>query len=280
MRISKYVDMKTRFIALIDFSEYSPDLLRYAYDWSRKAGGNLILVHNTTVVAPVMADPGTRTALAQVANEEALGRMKKLAEEHLPDHSDIRYIASEQPIASIIAGLRDEPSDSIVFMGVKGTGKLKQLFMGSFVIDVIDQADTIVVAMPRKITSFVSDKIYVAVGDTPRLNTAALDTLLACAGGRIRELSFFSLTDSKFDLRAMEEYLSGLVADYSDRVTANYQIFHEENVFDSLRGIINDKTNELLVVQRGSRSLTHQPLRKFIINELVYEGVTPLIVLP
>lgn len=278
MRISKYVE--TRFIALIDFSEYSPDLLRYAYDWSRKAGGNLIMVHNTTVVAPAMADPGTRTALAQVANEEALARMRKLAEEYLPDHSDIRYIASEQPIASIIAGLRNEPSESIVFMGVKGTGRLKQIFMGSFVIEVIDQADTIVVAMPRKVTSFVSDKIYVAVSDTSQLNTSALDTLLACVGDRIRELSFFSLTDSKFDLHAMEVYLSGLVRDYSDHVTANYQIFYEENVFDSLRSIINDKTNELLVVQRGSRSLTNQPLRKFIINELVYEGVTPLIVLP
>lgn len=278
MRISKYVE--TRFIALIDFSEYSPDLLRYAYDWSRKAGGNLIMVHNTIVVAPAMADPGTRTALAQVANEEALARMRKLAEEYLPDHSDIRYIASEQPIASIIAGLRNEPSESIVFMGVKGTGRLKQIFMGSFVIEVIDQADTIVVAMPRKVTSFVSDKIYVAVSDTSQLNTSALDTLLACVGDRIRELSFFSLTDSKFDLHAMEVYLSGLVRDYSDHVTANYQIFYEENVFDSLRSIINDKTNELLVVQRGSRSLTNQPLRKFIINELVYEGVTPLIVLP
>lgn len=280
MRISKYADTEQRFIVLIDFSAYSPDLLKYAYDWSRKAGGNLVMVHNTTVVAPAMADDDTRAALAQATNEDAVGKMKKLAEENLPDDPGIRYIASEHPIASIISGLRNEPADSIVFMGVKGTGRLKQIFMGSFVIDVIDRADTIVVAMPRNVTSFVSKKIYVAIGDTSRLNTAALDTLLTSTGGRIHEVSFFSMTNSKFDLRVMEVYLSRLVQDYSDRVNADYQIFREGNVLDSLRGIINTQTDELLVVQRGSQSLTSQPLRKFIINELVYEGVTPLIVLP
>lgn len=36
----------------------------------------------------------------------------------------------------------------------------------------------------------------------------------------------------------------------------------------------------MLVVQKGSRLLTDQLFRQFLINELVYEGQTPLIVLP
>ena len=44
--------------------------------------------------------------------------------------------------------------------------------------------------------------------------------------------------------------------------------------------VINNKIDEMLIVQKGSRLLTDQLFRRFLINELVYEGQTPLIVLP
>lgn len=272
--------MEKRFIVLIDFSSYSGDLLKYAYDWSKKAGGTLVVAHNTTVVAPALADTATRTMLAQATNEEALAKLRRFAEEVLPAGTNIRYIASDQPVGSMISSLQNEPFDNLVFMGVKGTGRLKQIFLGSFVIEVIEQANAIVVAMPRNVTEFVSDKIYVAVGSANQLNTGGLDTLLSLAGGRIRELAFFSIVESKFDLREMEEYLSGLARVYSARVGTDYKVYHGKRAYANIRSIINDKTNELLVIQRGSKPLTHQPLRKFIINELVYAGETPLIVLP
>lgn len=272
--------MEKRLIVLIDFSAYSGDLLKYAYDWSVKAGGDLVLVHHTTIVVPAMADDHTRVTLAQATNDDAVATMKKLAGELLPSDATIRYIASELPLESIIAGLQAEPSDSIVFMGVKGTGRLKQIFVGSYVIEVIDRSNSIVVAMPRNVTEFVSRKMYVAVSNAFQLNTAALDTLLRFTGDRIKELSFFSFTDSKFDLTQMESFLGGLVREYGDRVSADYNLYAGEKVYDNIRDIINNKTNEILVVQRGSHSLTYQPLRKFIINELVFAGETPLIVLP
>lgn len=272
--------MGKRFIVLIDFSSYSGDLLKYAYDWSKKAGGKLVLAHNTTVVAPALADTATRAMLGQATNEEAVTKMRALAEKILPASTDILYVASEQPLASIISDLQAEPFDNLFFLGVKGTGRLKQIFLGSFVIDMIEHANSIVVAMPRHVTEFVSERIYVAVGSTSQLNTAALDTLLTSTGGRIREVSFFSLMDSKYDLHAMEGYLSGLTRDYSDRVSADYKVYHGKDVYDNIRNIINSDTNDLLVIQRGSKHLTHRPFRKFIINELVYAGETPLIVLP
>lgn len=272
--------MEKRLIVLIDFSAYSGDLLKYAYDWSKKAGGNLVLVHHTTAVVPAMADDPTRVTLTRATNEEALAKLHKLKDEHLPDDANVRYIASEQPVESIISGLQAEPFDNLVFMGVKGTGRLKQIFVGSFVIEVIDRANSIVVAMPRNVTEFVSKKMYVAVSNAFQLNTEALDALLAFTAGKITELSFFSLTDSKFDLMQMESFLSRLVDQYNDRVKADYNLYAGEKVYDNIRDIINSRTDELLVVQRGSQSLAYQPFRKFIINELVFAGETPLVVLP
>src|SRR5690606_5334945 len=95
--------MGKRFIVLIDFSSYSGDLLKYAYDWSKKAGGKLVLAHNTTVVAPALADTATRAMLGQATNEEAVTKMRALAEKILPASTDILYVASERPLASIIS---------------------------------------------------------------------------------------------------------------------------------------------------------------------------------
>lgn len=272
--------MEKRFIVLIDFSEYSHDLLRFAHDWSTKVGGRLLLAHQTAVISPAMADAATRVTLTQVTNAEAVTRLEQFAREILPSEVRVDYMGTEQPVDKMIEQIREDPSDFLVLMGVKGTGRLKQIFLGSFVIDVIDQADAIVVAMPRNVTRFVSEKFYVAIHSRDQLHTKALDTLLKFAQGQVRELTFFSMAETKIDLPDVEEYLAHLAQQYSDRVKADYKLYHGENVFDSIRKIINNQTTELLVIQRRSMSLTHQPFRKFIINELVYEGETPLVVLP
>lgn len=275
-----YDAMEKRFVVLIDFSEYSADLLRYAYDWSTKAEARLLLVHQTVVVAPAMADTATLVALAEVTNQEALTKLERFAREILPGEAKVDFMATDQPVDKMMERIREDPSDFLVLMGVKGTGKLKQIFLGSFVIEVIDQADAIVVAMPRNVTRFVSEKFYVAIHSGDRLNTKALDILLNFSQGHVRALTFFSMAETKIVLPDVEQYLAELVKQYSDRVNADYKVYHGENAYDSIRKVINNQTTELLVIQRRSMSLTNQPLRKFIINELVYEGQTPLVVLP
>ncbi|HEY8512440.1 MAG TPA: universal stress protein [Cyclobacteriaceae bacterium] len=272
--------MEKRFIVLIDFSEYSDDLLRYAHDWSTKTGASILLAHKTEVMVPAMADTATRVALAQVTNEEAMKRLEAFAGDILPREAKVDFLASDEPIDKVFDKVRSESTDFLVLMGLKGTGMLKQIFLGSFVIDVIDQANAIVVAMPRHVTQFLSEKIYVAVHSKHQLNTKALDTLLDFTQGQVRAVTFFSMADTKIDLPDMEEYLAQLVKEYSGRLSADYALYYGDNVYDSIRKIINNQTTELLVIQRGSESLTHQPFRKFIINELVYEGQTPLVVLP
>ncbi|MNE57231.1 hypothetical protein D3C80_1521830 [compost metagenome] len=67
---------------------------------------------------------------------------------------------------------------------------------------------------------------------------------------------------------------------FSDRFNTDFAIYEGNNPFDDIKKIINNKNDEMLIVQKGSRHLTDQLFRKFLINELVYEGQTPLIVLP
>jgi len=50
--------------------------------------------------------------------------------------------------------------------------------------------------------------------------------------------------------------------------------------FQDLKRIILNKKDDFIVVQRASRMLLDQIFRKFLINDLVYEGNIPLVILP
>src|SRR5690554_1602403 len=117
--------MEKRFIVLIDFSEYSDDLLRYAHDWSTKTGASILLAHKTEVMVPAMADTATRVALAQVTNEEAMKRLEAFAGDILPREAKVDFLASDEPIDKVFDKVRSESTDFLVLMGLKGTGMLK-----------------------------------------------------------------------------------------------------------------------------------------------------------
>jgi len=74
--------------------------------------------------------------------------------------------------------------------------------------------------------------------------------------------------------------LRELCAMFVDRFNTDFAIYEGNNPFEDIKKVINNKIDELLIVQKGSRLLTDQLFRRFLINELVYEGQTPMIVLP
>jgi len=59
--------MARRFILLIDFSEHSVSLAKYAFDWSKKANAELLLVHQTLVYTPALTDNETRQEISRNA---------------------------------------------------------------------------------------------------------------------------------------------------------------------------------------------------------------------
>lgn len=60
----------------------------------------------------------------------------------------VSYSVSESHIQVSLLNLLAEPFENLIFVGLKGSGLLKKIFLGSFAIQVIDNTNNIVVAMP------------------------------------------------------------------------------------------------------------------------------------
>ncbi|MBW8331403.1 MAG: universal stress protein [Prolixibacteraceae bacterium] len=272
--------MKKRFIILIDFSEYSGNLIRYACDWGKQANAELLLVHQTIVLVPALTDNDSRQQIAQHTNDEALHELKNLAKELIPSTVKVSFSVSESLLQITLPELLEEPFDNLIFVGIKGTGLLKKIFLGSVALEVIDSTKNIIVAMPKEIATYSHKNIFVAVTEKHPLNLLELNKFLNFIDSENTSITFFYLAKPNEKTKNIEKYLTDLTVFFADRFNANFAVYEGSNTFTDIKEIINNKIDEILIVQKGSRLLTDQLFRKFLINELVYEGQTPLIVLP
>jgi len=272
--------MKKRFIILIDFSEYSGNLIRYACDWSKKANAELLLVHHTIVLVPALADNESRQEFAQNANDEALQKLKTLANELVPPTVKVSFSVSESHIINTLTKLLAEPFNNLIFAGIKGSGLIKKIFLGSVTLQVIDDTNNIIVAMPKEINTFSHEKIFVAVTEKHPFNILEFNNFLSFIDSKNTSITFFYLAKPNEKTKNIEKLLRDLTVLFAYRFNTVYAIYESSNPFDDIKKAINSKINQMLIVQKGSRLLTDQLFRKFLINELVYEGQIPLIVLP
>ncbi len=272
--------MNKRFIVLIDFSEYSSNLIRYVCEWSQEANAKILLLHQTHPFLPAFAEKEARDYIVREENDKALEKLKSLANELIPDTIEVAYYVSEIDFHQTLPELLAEPFENLIFIGLKGTGILKKLFLGSVALRIIGNTENTVVAMPKGIDSFSHEKIFVAVGEKKPLNLQQLDNFLKFIDHENTSITFFHLAKPNEDTTLIKEQLQRLSQTYADRFTTNFAVYEANNRLDGIKGVINNKIDEILIVQKGSRILTDQLFSRFLINELVYEGETPLIILP
>ena len=272
--------MARRFILLIDFSEHSVSLAKYAFDWSKKANAELLLVHQTLVYTPALTDNETRQEISRNANNEGLQKLKAFVNTHMPKAMKVSYSVSERPLQFTLSGLLAEDYEDLTFVGLKGTGFLKKIFLGSVALEVIDNVKNIIIAMPREIETFSQKKIFVAVTEKYPLNIPELNNFLNFIDRKSTSITFFYLAKPYEKTKGIEKQLKDLSNLFSDRFYTQTAVYEGNHPFEDIKKVISNKVDEMLIVQKGSRLLTDQLFRRFLINELVYEGQTPLIVLP
>lgn len=272
---------KSRLIVLVDFSPSCACFLRFAYDWSKSIGAQVLLVHSAPALVPAMTDEDAKQEIERVTTDDALVKLKALVETALPEDAPVSFHVSHEKVLKVLRELLQEPLDNLIFLGLKGTGMLKKIFIGSTAVDVVDNIDNPVVLLPKSEKQYSCESLLVAVQRENPLNVVAFNNVLKFAGHELERITFISLVDESLEeFEQTEKYLNELAEHYSERVTTCYEIYKSDAIFEDLKAIVAKKELQFLVVQRGSRMLTDQLFRPFLINELAYEGETPLIVIP
>lgn len=123
--------MKTKLIVLIDFSPTSEPLVQLASHWARILGAEVVLVHKIPGLVPAMADSGIKAHILEVEKTDALVNLTELKKKYIPEEVPVLFSITEQPLVYHIPMMRTREYNNLVLLGLKGTGLLKNVFIGS-----------------------------------------------------------------------------------------------------------------------------------------------------
>jgi nucleotide-binding universal stress UspA family protein len=271
--------MKSKLIALVDFSGNTKDLLGLAYEWAYSLKSPLLLFHQFVVATPALADTESRTLLKETEKNKALDNLKHLAKDFIQKGVQVDFEVTDLDIISRLPEIAAE--DSILLTGLKGTGLMKKIFIGSTVTRIIEQLNYITVAVPEGTICTVPEKFVVAVSPAKQLNEHYFFALINKFKHTLKRVEFITgLEQAAEEQSKSEAYLKGLVSRYEHHVSCTYKMFSGKMAFDAVKEEVKKQPDAILVVQKGSRAFIDRVTRKFVVNELVHEGRHPLIILP
>lgn len=270
------MDKKNRIILLIDFSEYSINLIDFAFLMAEIIKAKVIFVHQVAGISPALAAQETKDEIAQIEINEAYAKLRKLAQGRV--HDQYEFLVSPKPMLSLLREVASDEYFDWVFAGQKGTGALKRLFIGSTTLSIVNDSELLTVAVPVREPLDLPQKLMVGVNPKYALNDAQLTRVLSTLNTQIIDLEFFSIVKEEEDPTLVETYLKELQKKY-ESYNPVIRLYKGANAFNTLKERIELTKNSFLILQQGSRSLTEQLFRKFMINELAYSAKIPLIVL-
>jgi len=271
------MSQKNRIIALIDFSDYAQAVIGFASAFSKIIDARVLYVHKVAGYMPALTDLESKSELLEAEYAEAREKLRELTEGlHVAERE---LVVSDQSLVNILHELRSEHFTDWVFAGVKGTGQLKKLFIGSNTVRIIDESKWVTVVLPVSGQLTIPDKLVVSVSEKFPVSKKHVRAILSSMGKQLSGIELITVVNEGESEDRAKEYLEKMKRDYPAHDVST-RVFKGDNVFSEISSYMKTQPNSFLVVQPGGRLMSDMLFRKFTVNELVYNGSIPLIALP
>lgn len=272
--------MRRKLIALGDENHLTDNFIKYVGSWAKRINGVAHLVCQTGGAFPVFADFESRDAISRHRNEKVMLDMMAVAGKLIAPEVPVVYSVSENQWQQTLAGIAEDTTDYLVLVGLKEVSFFERLFTKNMALTIIEAINNVIVAIPEDVNTFSQERIFIEVSDQHPLDILSLNRFLNFIDEENTQLIFFALFRPMEPTKETEKRLEELVRLYKDRFYTKLEVYEADNPNRDIKKVINNSIDEVLVIQKNSRMLTEQRLRNFMIKELVYEGQTPLVILP
>ena len=271
------MEKRSKVYVLIDFSDYTESTLRLVKAWVNRREVEIKVLHELDLHLPTMANHELRLKLAYDRKRELVNRWYKLSEEIFSSADALSFELLESPVLDY---LKDIDQESLIFMGLKGGGILKQIFLGSMVSQVIESLNQITIAVPRTFSKDDFDTLVVTAHPKFGFNETAFRQLTAFLPSAVKCIHWISIARAGDDEESLYDYLKLLSANQGHGLETKISVFMGEDVFSKVKNFLIGNGHQMLLIQKGGRTFQDRIFRKFLVNDLVFDGSIPLIVLP
>ncbi|WP_339924735.1 hypothetical protein [uncultured Cyclobacterium sp.] len=271
-----------RLVVLLDFSPYTPTQLRLACSWQEIFNLDLVFVHKMDGIAPTLPISNKKeiNEIIEFNKKESNTKFLKCLEEGAlsPDSNKTSFEAVSSQLAHFLEGFL-KPND-IVLLGLKGTGFLKKILIGSTATTLINHLNHLIIAVPHTIDNTVPRKLVLSCQEKHPVNETALDAILKTVGKEIKEIELLTIIENKKELESSNQYLEQMRSKLGGGYKYKISIYENKDAFGEIKMRFSKCLDDFIVLQKGSRNLDDKLFRRFFINDLIHDGNTPLIILP
>lgn len=270
------MDTKNRILVLVDFSAQPENLIDFAFQFSEKINAKIVLVHKVAGMAPAMTDESLRKEIIENEYQEARLKLQDLAKDRI--YADDSFVIDSGPLLSILKNLQSPRYFDWVFSGIKKSGALKRVFLGSSILPIIENSDFLSLSVPVIQFLQLPKRFLMAVSPQFPINESQLEQVLNSMKPDLEEILFFTITGEQESGAKEFEYLKELETKFQT-FKPDIKIYKSQNLISFFNENPQLLDDAYLVLQQGSRNLTDKVFRKFMVNEMIFQAQTPLIVL-
>jgi hypothetical protein len=267
-------------LALIDLTPNSIAVIRLAHWWSTTAERPLHLLHDVKKVLPALTDQETQEAWFAMESTEARIKAQRMGDEAVGAQTFFPIHISRDRIMEQIELLHGRERLNVIFVGAKGTGFLDRVLKGSHIITLTEKFEIPIVAVPVGYEYRGKIDLHVAVSHHHPFDAASFLSFFKRHEALIRSVEFLSVDTDEADQVPNMALLATLAGECRLEIPVTSRSYQGRDPLSVFKEHLTGDPARMLIVQKGSRSWADQMFRKFLVNELVYDGSVPMIILP
>ncbi len=272
--------MKTRLVILIDFTKNTNELINFVKKWDEILKTEILLIHHLSLPLPVLSAKEERESLIKLEKDRIKSVFSDLIKTNFETGYNVSFKILDKHLLTTLPEYLGNKHNYILFLGLKESNLMKKLFLGSFASKIIEQLNYITTSVPAP-TSIPSTKtLTIALTNKYPLNKGAFNTFLNSAGILFESLHFISVFTSKDNYIKKHDFIMNLTDEYNTRIPSSFELIKADTAISGLINYFSIHPETILTVQKGTRAISDQLFRKYLINRLIYEGKFPLIIIP
>jgi nucleotide-binding universal stress UspA family protein len=264
----------------VDFSPYTAQQLWLAKNWALWLHADISVVHQMDDPIPSLASNTVRLQIHYENKRRVTQDWFKLQEKIFDKNDFVKFDTINENLIQYLNEKTQFLEGSIIIMGLKGAGRLKQIFLGSMVTEVVEKLNLTVIAAPKNNLNMTPKRLVISAHPKYPFNVKSLKILLGKIEGLVEVINLITFSEENDDILSIQVYLDELKSEIKTEVQIFSRIFTGDKFKNQAFDELEARENTYLILQKGGRAFKDKIFRKFMINELVYRASIPLIILP
>ena len=264
-----------------DFSLNSDQAFPYALDIAYLLGADLVLFNSYRLPH---SKSNIMTSLLDRMKEDSNNELERLKKEALSNQKyknlKITITSRSGSFISLIPKVADEFKSDLIVMGTKGTNSLKEIFIGTNTLEVIQNTEIPILTVPEKAKNSKVDKIAMAVDLKKIKDPQQLRPLLEMAKICRASIEFVHVMHPDDQDSTQDRFNQIMFLEkFASETPSNIHIITDGDIIEGLSRYIAAEKPDMLAMLSRKHTLFDRLFSQSLTNKLSFRSEIPLLVM-